>query len=172
MSEVPLWVERSFEGEPALAMHPNVRARLAYVAGRVLEATRDLPREVLTQRVDDKWSIQEHAGHLLDLEGLFGARIGEYLAGVDTLAAADMSNAKTEKARHNDAELAAIVAGLRAARGETMALVDGLGEADFERVAVHPRLGKPMRLFDFLLFVAEHDDHHVAKMRELRSRLS
>jgi uncharacterized damage-inducible protein DinB len=172
MSEVPLWVERSFEGAAALAMHPNVRARLAGVAGRVMEVARDLPREVLVRRVDGKWSIQEHAGHLLDLEVLFETRIGEYLAGVDELAGADMSNAKTEAARHNDADLGDLVAELRAARERLLAQVDGLGEADFGRVAVHPRLRQPMRLLDFLLFVAEHDDHHVAKMRELRARLT
>jgi hypothetical protein len=32
---------------------------------------------------------------------------------------------------------------------------------------MHPRLKQPMRLVDHLFFVAEHDDHHLALIREL-----
>jgi hypothetical protein len=35
------------------------------------------------------------------------------------------------------------------------------------RTAVHPRLGAPMRLIDHALFVADHDDHHLAAITEL-----
>jgi uncharacterized damage-inducible protein DinB len=37
----------------------------------------------------------------------------------------------------------------------------------FSRSALHPRLGMPMRLVDLMLFVAEHDDHHLASITEL-----
>jgi len=30
--------------------------------------------------------------------------------------------------------------------------------------ALHPRLGTPLRLIDHALFVAEHDDHHLARI--------
>jgi hypothetical protein len=32
---------------------------------------------------------------------------------------------------------------------------------------LHPRLKQPMRLVDHLYFVAEHDDHHLATIREM-----
>jgi len=32
---------------------------------------------------------------------------------------------------------------------------------------VHPRLKQPMRLVDHLFFVAEHDDHHMARIWEM-----
>jgi len=35
------------------------------------------------------------------------------------------------------------------------------------RTMLHPRLQKPMRVVDHLFFVAEHDDHHLAKIWEL-----
>ena len=35
---------------------------------------------------------------------------------------------------------------------------------------LHPRLKQPMRLVDHLYFVAEHDDHHLAKIWEMISR--
>jgi hypothetical protein len=39
----------------------------------------------------------------------------------------------------------------------------------FARAIPHPRLKTPMRLVDHLYFVAEHDDHHLARIRELLS---
>ena len=37
----------------------------------------------------------------------------------------------------------------------------------FARTSLHLRLKQPMRLVDHLYFVAEHDDHHLAKIGEL-----
>jgi len=37
-------------------------------------------------------------------------------------------------------------------------------------MSVHPRLQQPMRLVDSLYFVAEHDDHHIAKISGLLRR--
>ena len=37
------------------------------------------------------------------------------------------------------------------------------------RTATHPRLGTPMRLIDLALFVAEHDEHHLATITALRT---
>jgi hypothetical protein len=34
----------------------------------------------------------------------------------------------------------------------------------------HPRLRRPLRLVDWLYFLAEHDDHHLAKAREILRR--
>jgi hypothetical protein len=53
-----------------------------------------------------------------------------------------------------------------------MKLVDRVGELQpdfFGRTLLHPRLKQPMRLVDHLFFVAEHDDHHLAKIWELIS---
>jgi uncharacterized damage-inducible protein DinB len=53
---------------------------------------------------------------------------------------------------------------------ERGALVSHLESVDpelFSRSALHPRLGMPMRLVDLMLFVAEHDDHHLASITEL-----
>jgi hypothetical protein len=53
-----------------------------------------------------------------------------------------------------------------------MAFVSRLREAsadDLARASKHP-LGTPMRLIDLAFFVAEHDDHHMAKLRELKGQ--
>jgi hypothetical protein len=48
--------------------------------------------------------------------------------------------------------------------------LEGIEPAYLSRTAVHPRLGQPMRIVDMAWFVAEHDDHHLARMTELVAR--
>jgi hypothetical protein len=46
-----------------------------------------------------------------------------------------------------------------------------LKEEDVFKFSLHPRLKTPMRTIDLFTFVAEHDDHHLAKITEIvRSR--
>ena len=40
------------------------------------------------------------------------------------------------------------------------------------RSAIHPRLNKPMRVVDLAHFTADHDDHHLASITYLASRLT
>ncbi len=169
MTSVPEWVQRGFEFDFDAAMYPNVLARLAGTPARVDEIVRGVPREGLIARIDGKWSLQENVGHLINLEELLTTRLDEFLGGAEKLTAADMSNANTESAHYNERLIAPITADFRAVRTATMSRLDALGPAEFSRVALHPRLNKPMRLVDMLFFMAEHDDHHLARARELRA---
>ena len=51
-----------------------------------------------------------------------------------------------------------------------IAQLEKLDSAVFPRSATHPRLGVPMRLVDLMLFIAEHDDHHLAAITALSAR--
>jgi len=106
---------------------------------------------------------------LLDLESLWMARVNDYLAEASQLTVADLSNRKTFEAQHNRRPIAGILAEFRNARSQLMRKVEKIDPAIFARDALHPRLKTPMRLVDHLLFVAEHDDHHLAHIRELIS---
>ncbi len=53
------------------------------------------------------------------------------------------------------------------ARNKLINKVKKIDEATAATTAIHPRLKQPMRLIDSLFFVAEHDDHHLTKIREL-----
>jgi uncharacterized damage-inducible protein DinB len=46
--------------------------------------------------------------------------------------------------------------------------LDHVDDDLIERTALHPRLKQPMRLLDLLFFVAEHDDHHLAQITQLK----
>ncbi len=172
MAGPPTWFERKFKFDFPVEFYPNICIRLRGLPARVEELTRGLNREQLIQKPDGKWSIQEQVGHLLDLEPLFHTRLEDYKRGADTLAAADLTNRKTHEAHHNDRTLHLMQLELRRARQEMMDKVEALAPADFARVAKHPRLNQPMRLVDLLYFIAEHDDHHLARIWEIRSSLS
>lgn len=167
MSEVPSWFERKFTFAFPVEVYPNLLVRLRGTPARLEELTRGLSREQLVRKPEGKWSIQENAGHLLDLEPLWLARVGDFLAGAETLTAADLTNRATHEARHNDRPLVEILAALEAARRTLVERLDALTGADFAGVALHPRLKTPMRLVDHLYFIAEHDDHHLARIWEL-----
>lgn len=166
-TELPAWFERKFTFDFPAEIHPNLRSRLRGAPGRLEEETRGLEPGVLTRRTEEKWSIQENAGHLLDLEPLWLARIDDFLNGAATLSPADLTNRRTQEARHNEARLRDILEEFRKTRMKFLARLDRLSSEDFGRTALHPRLKQPMRLVDHLFFVAEHDDHHIARIREL-----
>ena len=167
MSQVPTWFERNFEFSFPVELHPNLLTRLRGTPARVEEVLRGRSHELLIEKPQEKWSAQEHAGHLLDLEPLWLARVGDYVAGSAQLSAADLKNRKTDEANHNARPLEQILTEFRAARDGLLKRVDELDSSLFARAIPHPRLKTPIRLVDHLYFVAEHDDHHLARIWEL-----
>jgi hypothetical protein len=61
-----------------------------------------------------------------------------------------------------------ILDAFRIARHAFVRRLEGYDDALITRSALHPRLAQPMRLIDHVLFVAEHDDHHLATITRLR----
>ena len=167
MSQVPLWFERKFEFTFPVEQYPNLVMRLRGTPARLEELVLEVPRDVLVRKAGEKWSAQEHAGHLLDLESLWLARVEDFLKGGETLTVADLTNRRTHEANHNARPVAEITAGFRAARARLLERVSSLAGEAFGRSMLHPRLKQPMRLVDHLFFVAEHDDHHLAMMWEM-----
>lgn len=187
---VAKWYDRKFEFSFPVELYPDLCVRLRGTparleemvrgcpAERLVRATaREMPRAIVSEIVPEtvrattramppaaegKWSAQEHAGHMLNLEPLWLARVEDYLGSRDELSVADLSNRGTFEARYNERALPEILAAFRRAR---LTMVDRLERVDtelFGRTLLHPRLKTPMRLVDHLFFVAEHDDHHLA----------
>jgi uncharacterized damage-inducible protein DinB len=168
MSQVPTWFERQFAFSFPVDLLPNLCARLRGTPVRLEETLRGRSYEILIAKPQGKWSAQEHAGHLLDLEPLWLARVDDYFAASGQLTAADLKNRKTHEANHNSRQLEQILTEFRAAREKLLKRVDELDASLFaSRAILHPRLKTPMRLVDHFYFVAEHDDHHLARIWEL-----
>ena len=167
MSQVPIWFERKFEFSFPVELYPNLLARLRGTAARLEEALRGPSHETLTAKPEQKWSAQEHAGHLLDLEPLWLARVRDFVAASEQLTATDLQNRKTDQANHNARPPEMILKEFRAAREILLQQSAKLDVSLFSQAIPHPRLKTPMRLVDHLYFVAEHDDHHLARIWEL-----
>jgi uncharacterized damage-inducible protein DinB len=167
MIQVPAWFGRTFDFSFPAELYPNICARLRGTPARLEETVTGGSPEALRKKLEGKWSAQEHAGHLLDLEPLWTARIGDYAAASSVLTAADLTNRKTSEANHNARPLEQILADFRAARTELVRRAEAADATLFARTIPHPRLKKPMRLVDHLYFVAEHDDHHLAHIWQL-----
>jgi len=170
MSGVSQWYERQFMFAFPADVYPNICVRLRGTPARLEEFVRSCSREMLTRKADEKWSAQEHAGHLLDLEPLWLKRLEDFVQGRAELSTTDLSNRKTHEANYNSQAIESVLADFRKAR---LRLVERAAEVDpalYSRELVHPRLQKGMRLVDHLYFVAEHDDHHLANIWQLIRR--
>ena len=166
MSEITKWFERKFDLSFPADLFPNICARLRGTPARLEELVRGSLPVVLTRREGETWSAQENAGHLLDLEPLWLARVEDYSKGVETLTKADLTNRKTHEADHNARNIRDILADFRKARGLLLEHAEKFEPAMYSRTALHPRLKTPLRLVDHLYFVAEHDDQHLARIWE------
>jgi uncharacterized damage-inducible protein DinB len=169
MSDIPAWFERRFDFSFPVELFPNLCARLRGTPARLEEIMRDLPGHALTGKTHEEWSAQEQAGHLADMEPLWLARLNDYTAGRSELTPADLTNRKTFDAHHNDHPLDQIQAEFRAARHQLLERIEQLDPSLYARTIPHPRMKVPMRLVDHLYFVAEHDDHHLARIWEMIS---
>jgi uncharacterized damage-inducible protein DinB len=167
MSQPPAWFERKFEFTFPVELLPNLLARLRGTPARLEELLRGRTHAALIDKPQHKWSAQENVGHVLDMEPLWFARVGDYVISSDQLTAADLTNRKTDEANHNARPLESLLADFRAARRELLKRLEGMDTARFSQAIPHPRLRTPMRLVDHLYFVAEHDDHHLARIFEL-----
>lgn len=106
MSKLLKWTDRTFQFTFPVEVYSEMIERLRGTPARLEDRVKRIAPEILTKRDGERWSIQENAGHLLDLESLVSGRLDEYLAGAKVLHAADMSNRKTYE--HDDFHLARI----------------------------------------------------------------
>lgn len=164
------WVDRVFDSNVPFKLYPELIERLRGTPARMEELTESLPAKLLVRREGDKWSIQEHVGHLIDVEDLFLGRLDDYEAGKPTLRPAEISGRKTYEANHNDGDIASILIHFRRVRAEYVERVEDWDATVFRRTALHPRLKSQMTVTDMLHFQAEHDDHHLARITELIRR--
>jgi uncharacterized damage-inducible protein DinB len=161
------WFDRRFElGFPAEAF-PDILERVRGTPARLEERVRVLTPDEFNAILDETWSIQENIGHLLDLESLWAGRLDDLVSGAAELRAADLENRKTHEARHNERDPEDLLHHFREARTATVARLEELSDDVIQRTALHPRLQQPMSVVDLFFFVAEHDDHHLARISEI-----
>jgi uncharacterized damage-inducible protein DinB len=160
------WFDRTFRFDFPLSHFPVIFSRLEGSIFRLqcLLATAD---EEACSHTKEGWSVKEHLGHLSDLEELWWNRLQDFLDGKAVLTQADLNNTKTKEAGHNEKTLEHLMQLFIRERQRMLETIYDFDRGTLALTSVHPRLQQPMRLIDSLYFVAEHDDHHLAKISGL-----
>lgn len=161
------WFDRNFNFDSNQNIFPSILERLTGTPLRLEEKFKSIQSTILTDRINNTWSIKENVGHLIDLEPLWQSRFEEIKNGQLELSPADLQNSKTDLANHNDTPIEELLGTFRKVRHQTVMLLENIDEETVFKYALHPRLKTPMRTMDLFLFVAEHDDHHLAKISEI-----
>lgn len=166
--ERPRWADRSFQFVHPPWMLADMIERLRGVVPRLRPLLSELDEVTAHRRHENTWSIAQNVGHLSDVEQLWQERLEDLRQGRDTYTPADPVRFQSLSERHQTRPLAATVAELAERRGR---LVEALAQASpgLQRAsAFHERLQTRMRLVDCAQFAAEHDDHHLLRIRTLR----
>jgi len=161
------WFDRTFNFEATQNIFPSIFERLSGTPLRLTEKIKSIPPAILTQRVNNTWSIKENIGHLTDLEPLWQGRLEDIQNGLMELRPTDLQNTRTNLANHNETPIEQLLRDFSTIRQQTITQLEQIDEATVFKSALHPRLKTPMRTMDLFLFVAEHDDHHLARITEL-----
>jgi hypothetical protein len=161
------WVERKFDFNFPATVFPCIVERFRGTPARLEEMTKGLSENTLTFKPDGKWSIKEQVGHLIELEKLGEKRLDDFLAGAETLSAADMTNRATKEANYNSRQIQDILNEFRSARESIIRRLEKFDEKQAAITSVHPRLNQKMRIIDWVYFMSEHDDHHLASIRSI-----
>jgi DinB superfamily len=172
------WSERTFVYTRPLADVTVLIARVNGTSARLEDSIRGIEERIVKSRTPSvattenlrpplRWSPLDHAGHLLDVDELHSQRIKDFLNDKETLSPADPGNSKTEEEHYNRQPVDPILQRFRVGRSTMTNVLFGLPESAFEKRSKHPRTSEPIRLLDYVELIAEHDDHHLATIREL-----
>jgi len=164
------WTSRTFAFDFPVERIAVLLSRLRGTTVRIQSAVRGLTPATLTKRQGEGWSIQEHVGHLFELDQLHLQRIDELASGKPDLTAADMSNRATWDANFNQQTFAAVMQAFVTRRAELLKKLSALDAQALGAVGLHPRLQTPMRAVDVAFFAAEHDDNHVSVLEGIAAR--
>jgi len=161
------WFKRNFPLIEDNGILPAIIERLSGTPARIEEIAGGLEPAVLLFTPDGKWSIKEETGHLSDLEPLWLGRLDDLVSGLAELRVADLTNRQTHAANHNAMETTVLLKRFRDQRQQFVNRLIHLKDEQLNNYSLHPRLKTPMRIIDLAYFVAEHDDHHLATIREI-----
>ena len=155
------WTERKFEFNLPVGVFPVIVERLRGAPIRSQAMLRNATNQSLNQKSGEKWSVIEQLNHLCNCEEIWLGRVEDILARKEIF---ERRTLKTEL-QSKDSEI--LLRNFSNARNKLINLVEKMDEPTASLTINHPRLLRPIRLMDSLFSTAEHDDHHLAKIREL-----
>ena len=164
------WFDRQFSFNHTPDEYPEILERLKAAPKLLVEVIGIISESQLTERANDKWSIKEHIGHLFVLEPLWRDRIIDIQSGKKRLTPTDLENTATSEGGFNEYPLQELIAMFTDERTETVRLLSTIELTSVTTTSEHPRMKQQLGIIDHLYFVAEHDDHHINHIRELKRK--
>ena len=167
----PDWAQRTFAFVHPTWMLADFVERLRGTVPRLRAVIHGMSEAAAHNQVEGKWSVAQNIGHLSDVEELWQERLEDLRQGRKTYTPAVGARFQEMATRHRGRPVDVILAELESRRSR---LVDALAGAPAElqeATAFHERLQVRMRLVDCAQFYAEHDDHHLLRIRTIRSLL-
>lgn len=171
MNPVP-WSQRTLDYGRSLDELPVLLERIQGTSARLNALLAGQPMENFHLQVHGKWSVMEHIGHLITLQDRFEGRAEDFEHHRSSLCDINLRDQARTLQGHRLRALGDVLEEFRLKRIAFAQRVAGFQRRALEHVAYHPCQNKPMRPVDMLLWIAEHDDHHLASVRGiLRSSL-
>jgi hypothetical protein len=161
------WFERQFSFGLPSGLLPFHLERLEGTISRIQKKVQGVPDEILSNKLDGKWSVKENIAHLAEVDEIALKRIDEMLSGISP-----MSPAVIQPGRDYNAQpISDVVGFFRTNRKKNLEKYQTLTEMDLSKSSLHPRLKVMMNPVDLAWFDAEHDDHHLVRITEILSVL-
>jgi hypothetical protein len=162
------WFERQFSfGVPA-GMLPFYLERLQGTTARLYKKVEGVSEEILSNKLDGKWSVKQNIGHLAEVDEIANKRIDEMVQGITPMSPAVFE----PKLDYNSKPIKEVIALFANNRKENLKKYKQLNDETLAKSSIHPRLKVQMTPVDLAYFDAEHDDHHLVRINEILTALN
>ena len=161
------WNERTLPfGKGLEELHVLVERALGTPA-RLVHLTAHEPQERLSLRRSGCWSVKEHIGHLLYLDECMDGRVEDIMARRPTLCSIELSEQDRMLDLQRNRDLGDLLEEFRIRRNYLMHRVMNMDPGAIRHRSMHPCRRMAMTVVDMVMYLAEHDDHHLAQMRSI-----
>ncbi|MEZ4756551.1 MAG: DinB family protein [Flavobacteriales bacterium] len=159
------WNERQLTFGRGIDELPLLVERVLGTPARIMLLVQGLPLERISMRVTGRWSVKDHLAHLILLDERMEVRADDLQARRGTLSPIALDDQDRFLSIHRHRPFGDMVEEFRLRRNYLVGRFAQLDASALEHRAEHPCRGMSMSAVDQLLFIAEHDDHHLALMR-------
>jgi hypothetical protein len=161
------WFERQFTFALPKGLLPFHLERLEGAISRIKNKVTGISDEILSEKLDGKWSIKENIAHLAEVDEIALKRIDEMTSGVSPMSPAVIQPGKN----YNVLPIGEVVDFFTENRKKNLEKYKSLSDEDLSKSSLHPRLKVMMNPVDLAWFDAEHDDHHLVRVNEILTAL-
>lgn len=162
------WFQRTFTSGLPTGMLPFYLERLEGTLCRIQKKVSGIPEEVLSKKLDGKWSVKENIAHLAEVDEIGFKRIDEIKNGISPMSPAVIQPGRD----YNVLPIKDIINFFENNRQRNLQKYKNLVSEDLHKSSLHPRLKIQMTPVDLACFEADHDDHHLVRINEILSSLS